>query len=100
MAGERLFPDEIKAFYNEGREIGRLDQGIGPLELARTQELIERFFPPPPATVLDIGGGPGRYSAWLAQGGYEAHLIDISPLHIEQATAVSAENWHSRRVSH
>ena len=56
MAEDAQLPDKIQAYYNEGREIGRLDQTIGPLELARTQALITRFFPPPPAAVLDIGG--------------------------------------------
>jgi hypothetical protein len=27
------------------------------LERVRTQELLARFLPPPPATVLDVGGG-------------------------------------------
>ena len=31
----------------------------GRLELARTRELLERFLPPPPARVLDVGGGTG-----------------------------------------
>ncbi len=29
--------------------------------------------------VLDIGGGPGRYSIWLAQRGYTVVLADLSP---------------------
>lgn len=83
-------PEEAIHYYDEGREAGRLFKGIGPLELARTQELIERFFPPPPAVVLDVGGGPGVYSCWLARQGYEVHLVDAMPLHIEQARQASA----------
>ena len=29
-------------------------------------------------TVLDIGGGPGRYSVYLAQQGYDVTLVDLS----------------------
>jgi ubiquinone/menaquinone biosynthesis C-methylase UbiE len=81
---------EILAFYNRGNEQERLQNGIGPIEFARNQELIERHFPPVPAVVFDIGGGPGRYSLWLARRGYEVTLIDPVPLHIEQAQQVSA----------
>ena len=89
MADEARLPQKMQAYYNEGLEIGRLDKTIGPLELARTQELIAGHIPPPPAVFLDIGGGPGRFAAWLAREGYEVHLIDAISLHIEQAAAVS-----------
>jgi SAM-dependent methyltransferase len=85
------FPGEILDYYNQGREEGRLSRGIGPLELFRTQELIERYFPPPPAVIFDVGGGPGVYSCWLARLGYETHLIDITPLHVEQAQQASQQ---------
>jgi SAM-dependent methyltransferase len=87
--GSAILPDEVIRYYDGGREAGRLSTGIGPLELARTQELIERFFPAPPAVVLDVGGGPGVYACWLARLGYEVHLVDAMPLHVEQARKAS-----------
>lgn len=72
-------------------EDSRLTQGWGPLELARTQELILRFLPPAPARVLDVGGGSGIYAAWLASLGHEVWLIDLVPKHIEQAGKRSAQ---------
>ena len=48
---------EIRAFYERYAEADRLDTDFR-LEAARTRELIERFLPPAPATVLDVGGGP------------------------------------------
>ena len=81
---------EILAYYGQGREDDRLLRGIGRLELARTQELLTRYLPPPPGVVYDIGGGSGRYACWLARRGYEVHLIDAAPLHVEQALAASA----------
>lgn len=82
-------PAEIMAFNSRGLEIGRLTKGIGPLEYCRIQELIKRNLPPVPAVVFDIGGGPGAYSLWLARLGYEVHLVDAVPLHVEQAKLAS-----------
>jgi len=76
---------DVAAFYAKGLERDRLASGAGALELARTIVLLERFLPAPPALVADVGGGPGRYAAWLVDRGYEVHLVDPVPLHIEQA---------------
>ena len=89
---QESLPREILEFYNEGKELGRLSQGLGRLELVRIQELIGRYFPPSPAVVFDIGGGPGVHSLWLAKSGYEVHLIDAVPLHVEQARKVAQEH--------
>ncbi|MDE1820561.1 MAG: class I SAM-dependent methyltransferase [Euryarchaeota archaeon] len=55
------------------------------IEFERQKEILTRFLPRPPARVLDIGGGPGAYSLWLAHQGYEVHLLDVMGLHIEEA---------------
>ncbi|MBP5972093.1 class I SAM-dependent methyltransferase [Brasilonema sp. CT11] len=82
-----LLSDEALTYYASGQEQERLSRGTGLLELARTQELLNRYLPPPAAVIFDVGGGSGIYSYWLAQQGYEVHLIDAVPLHIEQARA-------------
>ncbi len=69
---------EIAGYYNKGREQHRLSSTEGQLEYSRTQELLTRFLPPPPSVVLDIGGGAGIYSFWLASLGYSVHLVDGS----------------------
>jgi SAM-dependent methyltransferase len=76
---------DFTGYYAAGKESGRLDVGSGNLEMERTREIIRRFLPPAPAAIADIGGGPGVYSGWLARLGYEVHLIDPVPLHVEQA---------------
>ena len=76
---------EMLAHYSTGYESQRLQEGASQIERVRTQEIISRYIPRPPAIVFDIGGGPGVYSFWLAQQGYEVHLIDATPLHIELA---------------
>ena len=61
--------DEVTEFYNRGLEHDRLAGGVGALEFARTQQILERHLPSAPATIADIGGGPGRYAVWLAERG-------------------------------
>src|ERR1700710_748235 len=48
------------------------------------QQLIEHL-PPPPATVLDVGGGAGHQSFPLAQSGYHVTLLDPSPGMLDKA---------------
>jgi len=67
------------------REQDRLDRREGQLERARTQELLTRFLPTPPARILDVGGGAGVYARWLTVRGYDVHLLDIVPSHVQQA---------------
>jgi len=47
-------------------------------ELAVTLKVLRDFLPPAPATVADIGGGPGRYAITLAGWGYGVTLVDLS----------------------
>lgn len=77
---------QFYAHYNAGVEKNRLlSEGSNSLEFYRTKHILSRFLPEKPLTILDIGGGPGQYSFWLASMGYRAHLVDIVPLHIKQA---------------
>src|SRR5579863_7223697 len=48
------------------------------------QQLLEHL-PPPPASVLDVGGGAGHQSFPLAQAGYEVTLLDSSPAMLDKA---------------
>jgi ubiquinone/menaquinone biosynthesis C-methylase UbiE len=82
---------DIATYYERGMERDRLAAGMGALEFVRTTALLERFLPAPPAVIADIGGGPGRYAIWLSQRGYDVHLVDAIPLHIEQARAAAAD---------
>jgi ubiquinone/menaquinone biosynthesis C-methylase UbiE len=95
-------PPEIGEFYARGAEQARLvDDPDGQLEFVRTQALLDRLLPPPPAVVADVGGGAGIHAAPLAERGYEVHLIDPVPLHIEQASALglaSAAVGDARRL--
>ena len=81
--------DELSDFYEGVDEDGRLFEGYGPLEWARTLDILERYLPPPPSVVYDVGGGSGVYALWLARKGYEVHLVEPVGKHIRQARLAS-----------
>lgn len=85
----------MQRHYGTGYERSRLSGGTSRIEFARTKELLERVLPPPPVDVLDVGGGPGAYAAWLADLGYRVHLVDLMQLHVEQAAEVASRARHS-----
>jgi len=47
-------------------------------------QLLENL-PPPPADVLDVGGGAGHQSFPLAEIGYDVTLLDSSPVMLDKA---------------
>jgi 2-oxo-4-hydroxy-4-carboxy--5-ureidoimidazoline (OHCU) decarboxylase/ubiquinone/menaquinone biosynthesis C-methylase UbiE len=81
---------EIISHYQRGGERERLNTGSGLIEFLRTQTVVRRVLPPPPAVVLDVGGGAGVHAAWLAAEGYSVRLFDPVPLHVAQAREAAA----------
>jgi SAM-dependent methyltransferase len=78
------------------------------------RQLLEHL-PPPPASVLDVGGGAGHQSYPLAQAGYGVTLLDSSPAMLDKArqrlerlpaearrrvTFVEAEGEHAEEAVH
>lgn len=76
---------EIVEHYERGVELDRLANGSSRIEFERTKELLSRHLPPPPARVIDVGGGPGVYAEWLAALGHHVELVDPVPMHVEEA---------------
>lgn len=68
----------IEAYYdaNAKTEWERFDRHK--MEFAITKRALAQYLPPPPARILDCGGGPGRYAIHLAQQGYRVTLLDLS----------------------
>ena len=84
-------PPEVMAYYAEYAEEERLAAGSGRLEFERTKEILARLLPKPPARVIDVGGAAGVYSAWLADQGYDVHLVDASPRLVDEARGRNAK---------
>ena len=87
MASEEkpTLDSDIIAHYESMDEAQRLHKPGSEIERLRTQELLQRYLPPPPVAILDVGGGAGVYAFWLADRGYQVHLVDGIPLHVSQA---------------
>ncbi|MGD2248102.1 MAG: class I SAM-dependent methyltransferase [Candidatus Methanofastidiosia archaeon] len=89
--GKKMDTPDIKQYYDQDpkNEWDRLTNNK--MEFAVTIKAFDEFFPSPPATVLDIGGGPGRYSIALAEKGYTVTLADISQNSLVFAQKKAAE---------
>jgi len=79
----------IQDFYEENvqQEWNRIS---GRPEFLLTCRMLGRYIKPGD-NVLDIGGGPGRYSLWLAERGCDVSLFDLSPGNIMYAKERAAE---------
>jgi len=86
---------EAEPFYDQfaPEEWGRLERHR--TEFAVTLKALEEFLPEPPCSILDIGGGPGRYSIELARRGYAVTVLDVS----EKSLMLAAEKAKEAQVS-
>jgi SAM-dependent methyltransferase len=71
--------------YEEAARLGRRPQSR--LERIRTLELLREVLPEAPARILDVGGGPGAYARPLLAAGHRVKLVDLVPVHVDQARA-------------
>lgn len=76
---DRLFMDDQILHDHLEREIGRHLDGV--------------------ETILDAGGGTGRFSIWLAKQGYHVTHLDISVPMLEEAQKRAAEMGVSDRIT-
>jgi ubiquinone/menaquinone biosynthesis C-methylase UbiE len=83
---------DILSYYRQATEPARLHSGPSRLEFARTKEVIGRWLGGSPTVVLDVGGGPGAYAAWLAELGHEVHLVDPVPELVAHAQSLHGAN--------
>jgi ubiquinone/menaquinone biosynthesis C-methylase UbiE len=91
MTADRpVAPTEVNAYYAAFAEESRLSTGAGRLEFERTKEILSRTLPSPPVRIVDVGGAAGIYSFWLADQGYDVHLVDASARLVDQARARNA----------
>ncbi len=75
--------DRVKEFYNNAYdEWGRLERHR--IEFEMTKKAMDQYIAPN-SEVLDVGGGPGRYSIYLAGQGHSVTLFDLSENMVGQA---------------
>ncbi|MCL2158759.1 MAG: class I SAM-dependent methyltransferase [Oscillospiraceae bacterium] len=81
--------DIVEKFYDENseKEWNRLSGFRYEFEITKT--MMKKHMNK--GKVLDIGGGPGRYSLYLASIGYDVTLVDLSKNNIEFAKNKSRE---------
>jgi SAM-dependent methyltransferase len=80
----------VKAHYDADpqKEWERL--AGGKFEFRIATHYLEKYINPGDS-VLDIGGGPGRYSIWLAHNGCDVTLFDLSEQNVEFARKKAVE---------
>jgi ubiquinone/menaquinone biosynthesis C-methylase UbiE len=90
-------PAEIAAHYEREYDEGnRIVEGLGQLELLRTQEVVTRHLTSPPLRILDVGGGTGVHAGWLAELGHDVHDVDPIDRHVAQVLDLAS---NGRQVS-
>jgi len=92
MNNRQLISRDIELFYNKASEETRLNRGMGVFEFERVKFLIDKYLKLPNATIIDIGGGTGKYSEWLAKKGHKVHLVEPIRKHIEIARNRAAKS--------
>lgn len=61
------------------------------IEFDITKQYLDEYIIGENLEIFDIGGGPGRYSIYLAEKGHKVSLLDLSNRNIEVAKEKSAE---------
>jgi predicted acetyltransferase/2-polyprenyl-3-methyl-5-hydroxy-6-metoxy-1,4-benzoquinol methylase len=79
----------VRDFYDESHEFEYTRIANRP-EFLLTCRMLDRYIKRGDK-VLDIGGGPGRYSLYLAEKGCDVTLFDLSPKNTEYATERAVE---------
>jgi 2-polyprenyl-3-methyl-5-hydroxy-6-metoxy-1,4-benzoquinol methylase len=81
----------VESLYDSSpqREWERLERHR--TEFAVSLRALQDYLPPPPAQIVDIGGGPGRYAIALTQQGYTVTLVDLSRANLALARQKAKE---------
>lgn len=82
--------ETVQKYYDEdpALEWARLERN--PFEFEITAAMLDRYIKPG-EKILDIGGGPGRYSLYLSKKGCDVTLVDLSANNVKFAIAEAAK---------
>ncbi|WP_135852799.1 class I SAM-dependent methyltransferase [Halorussus salinus] len=104
-SGTDLDPE---GYYDEfgAAEWERLDRDpVTRMEFENTTDYLAEYLPDAPdaeersVRILDAGGAAGRYACWLAEGGYDVTLVDLSAAQVAIAREKAAERGVAERVT-
>src|SRR5258708_804802 len=89
----------VQAYYANSaeREWQRLTTNEGAVEFAVNTHFLTVYLPHS-ARVLDIGGGPGRYTLWLTERQHRVVLADLSPALLAIARERVAADLNGGRI--
>lgn len=81
---------KVQEFYDSDVQLewDRLDKH--PFEFTLTTRMMDRYIKPGDS-ILDIGGGPGRYSLYYAEKGCNVTLVDLSSGNVKFALEKATE---------
>jgi 2-polyprenyl-3-methyl-5-hydroxy-6-metoxy-1,4-benzoquinol methylase len=74
---------KVETFYDQYNEWERLNRHR--IEFLMTKKMMDIYIKKETLDILDIGGGPGRYSLYLGGKGHHVTLLDLSHKNIEEA---------------
>ncbi|ADY51976.1 Methyltransferase type 11 [Pseudopedobacter saltans DSM 12145] len=84
MGNKTLISSSIEQFYNKASEETRLNKGMGVFEFERIKELISLYLKDS-STIIDVGGGTGKYSEWLSKLNHNVFLVEPVDKHLKTA---------------
>ena len=85
------FISEVKKYYDENTQLEWKRMDRHPFKFIFTTYMIDQYVKPGDR-ILDIGGGPGRYSIYYAQKNCDVTLIDLSENNIAFAEEMGEKN--------
>jgi len=85
---------------NARREWERLEETpVKRQEFEGTVETLAEYLPEG-GRILDAGGGPGRYSIWLAERGHDVAHVDLTPDLVDVAREKAREAGEAEAIDH
>jgi ubiquinone/menaquinone biosynthesis C-methylase UbiE len=98
MTMEEYDPQAIADSFTGHDEISRVDRSSDAAIMFQIERwFIERYLPDA-GTVIDVGGGPGRFSVEIAKLGRDVVLVDLTPKHIEQARQLAEQEGVADKI--
>jgi 2-polyprenyl-3-methyl-5-hydroxy-6-metoxy-1,4-benzoquinol methylase len=82
--------ERVKEYYDKNAECEWLRLKEHPFEFIFTAFMMEKYVKPG-ERILDIGGGPGRYSIHFSKMGCDVTLVDLSDANIRLAKKMAVE---------